>query len=472
MTTVALYLRVSTEEQATQGFSIDHQRDRLIAYCISQGWEDYRLYIDDGFTGTKLDRPAMNRLIKHVREGKISMVVVYKLDRLSRKQKDVLQLLEDVFERNDVAFKSATEPFDTSTPLGKAMIGILAVFAQLERDMIIERTTSGRRMRIRQGRWSGGRVPFGYRWDKPSQQLIIVPEKAEIVRQIYRMYLQGKSRLELADWFAERVTEIKVDHNGIKSMLARIIYTGKLPNGPADIADGQHEEIISQELFDMVQNETTKRRQGLTPVGTYLLSGLCLCGVCGGPVIRILSKRQTHIYTYYACKDQHVRARGRKGQGYCKLGYFPQEKLEAIIVSKIRSTAIDMEDLRAEIEISTDERVQSQVAFTAIEERLTKIDQRLNRWYDAFEEGLLNPSQLKERIRTLEDEKKALLSQRETLVDASPGPGRKEIWVDLMRIIDQSWDDMDFEDHQAVLRAAIKKIILSPKHNSEIVWNV
>lgn len=152
----AIYVRVSTEEQAEQGYSIDVQKERLIAFCKSQGWEDYKLYIDDGYTGTNTNRPALKRLIRHIEAKKVHTVVVYKLDRLSRKQKDVLSLIEDVFEKNNVAFASSSEKFDTSTAFGKAMIGILAVFAQLERDMIIERTTSGRRQKISKGIWSGG----------------------------------------------------------------------------------------------------------------------------------------------------------------------------------------------------------------------------------------------------------------------------------------------------------------------------
>src|SRR5579875_2069397 len=134
---VALYCRVSTEEQAVSGFSIDHQKERLIAYCKSQGWDNFSIYVDDGCTGTNLDRPQMQRLIRDVQAGLINTVLVYKLDRLSRKQKDVLYLLEDLFERHQVVFRSATEPFDTSTSLGRAMIGILAVFGQLERDTIV-----------------------------------------------------------------------------------------------------------------------------------------------------------------------------------------------------------------------------------------------------------------------------------------------------------------------------------------------
>lgn len=276
----ALYIRVSTEEQAEHGFSIDAQKERLVAFSKSQGWENHKLYIDDGYTGTKMERPALKKMIRHIEEGKIHTVVVYKLDRLSRKQKDVLQLLEDVFEKNDVKFRSATEPFDTSTPFGKAMLGVLAVFAQLDRDMIIERTTTGRRTKVSQGDWYGGRVPFGYTWNKESKLLEIVPEEARIVKEIFNMYLQGHSRLSIAEWAASRTDERTIDHSTIRDMVARPIYAGNLINA-GNINSGKHEAIIDQETWDRAQAETLKRKEGAATIGEYLLTGLLKCGICG-----------------------------------------------------------------------------------------------------------------------------------------------------------------------------------------------
>lgn len=469
--TVALYCRVSTDEQAQQGFSIDHQRERLIAYCHSQGWDDYRLYIDDGYTGTNLDRPELSRMLQHIEGGQIQTVVVYKLDRLSRRQKDALYLLEDVFDRRGCSFKSATEPFDTSTPLGKAMLGILAVFAQLERDTIIERTTSGRRTRIRRGLWYGGRPPFGYRWDRERQQLIIVPEHAEIVRQIYKQYLQGKSLSELADWFALRVSVVKLDHNGIRRLLERIVYTGHLSTGTQETVKGRHEAVISNELFALAQNEAARRRNGATPLGTYLLSGLCRCGVCGGTVIRINMRARGHSYNYYVCKNQHVRRRERKGLGYCRLGYQRQEPLEQKIVDAVRHTALNLEDFRDELCKPGIEYLDALAARANIERQLAALDTKLNRWYDAFEEGILNPSQLRERVRALEEEKKKSQLLLEEIADVSQ-PAQTDRLFDLLRLIDQAWDVMEFDERQAVLRAAIDKIVLRSDQEPEIVWNV
>ena len=141
---VAIYVRVSTTNQAEEGYSIDEQIDKLEAYCKIKDWTVYKVYTDGGFSGSNTDRPALEKLIKDANKKKIDTVLVYKLDRLSRSQKDTLFLIEDIFIKNGIEFLSLQENFDTSTPFGKAMIGLLSVFAQLEREQIKERMQLGK----------------------------------------------------------------------------------------------------------------------------------------------------------------------------------------------------------------------------------------------------------------------------------------------------------------------------------------
>ena len=160
---VGIYVRVSTPEQAVNGHSIDEQIERTQKYCDAMNWTVYKVYTDAGFTGSNTARPAMQNLIKDVRDGKINKVLVYKLDRLSRSQKDTLMLIEDIFLANNVDFVSMSENFDTATPFGRAMIGILAVFAQLEREQIKERMAMGKIARAKQGKFHGSaKIPIGY----------------------------------------------------------------------------------------------------------------------------------------------------------------------------------------------------------------------------------------------------------------------------------------------------------------------
>lgn len=126
----ALYIRVSTREQI-ENYSIPSQKERLEAFCKSKGWDVHDFYIDGGYSGSNTDRPDLQRMLSDIKN--FDVVVVYKLDRLSRSQRDTMELIEDKFLKNDVEFVSITETIDTSTPFGRAMIGILSVFAQLER---------------------------------------------------------------------------------------------------------------------------------------------------------------------------------------------------------------------------------------------------------------------------------------------------------------------------------------------------
>ena len=139
----ALYIRVSTDSQAEEGYSIDAQKEQLAAYCTMKGLKDYEFYIDGGWSGSNIERPEIQRLIKDCEDGRISHVVVFKLDRLSRSQKDTLYLIEDVFNPNEVSFVSLNESMDTATPMGRLMLGILSAFAQLERENIRLRTRMG-----------------------------------------------------------------------------------------------------------------------------------------------------------------------------------------------------------------------------------------------------------------------------------------------------------------------------------------
>ncbi len=471
---VAIYIRVSTEEQAQQGFSIEAQKERLIAFCKSQGWDEYILYIDDGYTGTNLNRPALKRMIRNIEEKKVDTVLVYKLDRLGRKQLDVLHLLEEVFEKNNAAFKSTTEPFDTSTPLGKAMLGILAVFAQLERDMIIERTTSGRRQRFSQGQWYGGPVPFGYSWNKETQKLEVLPEEAHIVREIYQQYLQGQSLLAIADWAAARTKARSFDHSIIRDMLSRPLYLGKLVNNGV-IVEGQHEAIIEPDTWYAVQRERDRRRDGLTPVGEYLLTGLLQCSQCGGPIVHVKRKAKTagkdYIYEFYACKNQHVRSRERLGEK-CSLGYQHRSQVEEFVINQIKETAVNPERVTEIMEQKKDHSSNNESAVKTLKEKLQLVIEGLDNLYDAIQSGEIKASNVSGRIKKLEEEREAIETQLEDLKDEMPQFRDTQEMQFLIRQIGEAWDYLTFDEQKMMVRRIIKKIVLNKKKSPTVYWNI
>ncbi|MFW9770328.1 MAG: recombinase family protein [Candidatus Thorarchaeota archaeon] len=190
------YTRVSTDEQRNEGQSIDNQAARIQAYAESQGWDLIDIYSDEGHSGKSIDRPELARLLADLETTEIDIVLVYKVDRLTRRQRDLWTLLEDNFEKNEVGFKSVSEPFDTTTATGKAFLSMIGTFAQLERDTIAERTADTLKHKKSNGEWIG-RVPFGYRIGE-NGKLEKDPDEQRIIRRIRRMRSRGKTIREIS----------------------------------------------------------------------------------------------------------------------------------------------------------------------------------------------------------------------------------------------------------------------------------
>ncbi|MCL2002465.1 MAG: recombinase family protein [Oscillospiraceae bacterium] len=271
----ALYIRVSTDAQREEGYSIDAQKQMLEAHCTSRGIKDYDFYIDGGYTGSNIQRPELQRLLNDAKTGAIDSVIVYRLDRLSRSQKDTLYIIEDVLNPHNVDFTSINEHMDTSTPMGRLMLGILSAFAQLERENIRERTRMGMTERVKSGLWmGGGRIPFGYDYDKESG--ILVPNQdAETVRNIYALYIKGYSLNRIARMVGLKYEKLAYQILTRKSNAGFITYNG-------EEYLGQHEPIISLETYEDAMECMRRRSAKKLSTSEYLLTGLLYCGKCGG----------------------------------------------------------------------------------------------------------------------------------------------------------------------------------------------
>jgi len=194
------YIRVSTEEQAREGISLENQEAKIKAYCESQDWELVEVFSDEGFSGKDMKREGLKNLLIFLEADQVNVVVVYKTDRLTRKQRHLYQLLEDTFEKKGVGFKSVTEPFDTTTAMGKGFLGMLGVFAQLEGDLISERTREALRYKISLGEPVGS-PPLGY--EAKDKDLSGIDKEFEVVE--YSRSLKRK-RLSLRQ-IANRLNE-------------------------------------------------------------------------------------------------------------------------------------------------------------------------------------------------------------------------------------------------------------------------
>ena len=283
-------LRESLTDHQRENYSISEQTSRLQAFCQAKDITIGKIYTDGGYSGGNLNRPALREMLSHLKE--YDVVIVYKLDRLSRSQKDTLLLIEDYFLASKVDFISVCENFDTSTPLGRAMIGMLSVFAQLEKDQITERFTMGRIARAKNGYYHGGSTaPTGY--DYVDGRLVINEEEARQVQELYERFRQGHSIHDCWQYMKSRYHTKYGGWNSetlVRNVLRNEVYIGKVKFNQQSYP-GNHRPIIREELFREVQkllqdrsqkdfsSGSSSRKAPFTP--RTLLSGLLYCGRCG-----------------------------------------------------------------------------------------------------------------------------------------------------------------------------------------------
>jgi site-specific DNA recombinase len=234
---VGVYVRVSTEEQAKEGISLDAQVQRCKSFCDARGWKVYQIYTDAGFSAGSMKRPALTNLLKDISEKKIDVLLVYKIDRFSRNLKDLISLLDDL-KKKEVNFTSVTEQIDTTTAMGEAFFQIIGVFAQLERGMVKERVEMAFDKKISSGEVLN-RAPIGYLYR--SGKLVVDKANAENVRQIFEMWAASINYKEISSNFGIPVSTLyEIVKN--PTYIGKVRYRGKL-------YPGSHKSIIEESLF-------------------------------------------------------------------------------------------------------------------------------------------------------------------------------------------------------------------------------
>lgn len=391
---VAIYVRVSTTNQAEEGYSIDEQKDKLTAYCKIKDWAIYNIYTDGGFTGSNTRRPALEQLVKDAKAKKFDTVLVYKLDRLSRSQKDTLYLIEDIFLDNGIDFVSLLENFDTSTPFGKAMVGILSVFAQLEREQIKERMQLGKLGRAKSGKsmmWA--KVALGYDYHKETGEMTINSWQAVTVSSIYDWYLSGKSITKIRDALNENYPKNPAwSYRIVRQILDNPVYCG-YNQYKGEIYKGNHEPIISKEVWDKVQEELKIRQRTAAEKSNprpfqakYMLSGIAQCGYCHAPLKIIMGaiRKDGTRFIRYECYQRHP----RKTKGVtvynnnqkCHSGSYSKEELELHVLHEINKLQNDTNYLDEIFSDNNTESIDRESYKKQIEELSKKIS-RLNDLY-------------------------------------------------------------------------------------------
>ncbi|MBR1760901.1 MAG: recombinase family protein [Schwartzia sp.] len=459
MKRAALYIRVSTQEQAQEGYSVGAQKERLIAYCKAHDWLISDIYVDGGFSGSNLNRPGMQKLMEET--DKFDVVLVYKLDRLSRSQRDTLFLIEETFLPNHVDFVSMQESFDTATPFGKAMIGLLAVFAQLEREQIKERTKMGRIERAKSGLYhGGGRIPIGYDYDEKDGKLHINVYEAVQVQKIFDWYLAGASihniqnRLHKAN-YTNRYGSYKC-WSCIRNILDNSTYTGTLHFGEV-VVENAHEAIITKEQFAAVQairKKQPEQHPGSHFQSRHLLTGLVFCGHCGGRYyVRHVGK-----YIYYACYSRTKQTPNMVKDPNCKNKYWKKDKLEALVESRVREI-LRSPEMAAEIAAAKKPKPVSGNKNAEIEKRVKAIDKQIGKMMELYQRDDIPPEVLGDSINKLYNEKTALVA---TLVpEESHDVMPFDLAEELLKDAAQVWDFADEDQKRRILQSLVTRIVLT-----------
>ena len=435
----AIYIRVSTDAQREEGYSIDEQKEKLQALCISKGFKDYEFYVDGGFTGSNIDRPEMQRLIADVKAGRIENVVVYKLDRLSRSQKDTLYLIEDVFNPHGVDFISLTESIDTSTPNGRMMIGILSAFAQLERENIRERTRMGMKGRVKEGKWmGGGRIPFGYDYDK-TKGILVPNDNADKVRQIYDLYLQGYSTNRIAQMLGLKYDRLATQILTRKSNIGIIEYNGVE-------YQGQHEPLISLETYQRAMDYMQERSTTRSAESNYLLTGLIVCGKCGGKM----------RYQKWGKHD-------------CKICCYSQDKSKPHLVkdpncdnmklwaSELESGVIrDLFDFAYRNKTLTDPGLARESILEILHKQYDEVSKQIKRLYNLY------ATSENELLLTTIDENRAKLANLQKQIEAEKHRSYQSTKVmgvqRSLEKIQETWPHMTQKEQKNIMQACIEKV--------------
>ena len=309
---VAIYIRVSTMHQIDRD-SLPMQRKDLIAYCtLILNTENYTIFEDAGYSGKDINRPQYQKMMSQIRSGAFTHLLVWKIDRISRNLLDFSQMYAEL-KKLDVVFVSKSEQFDTSTAIGEAMLKIILVFAELERNMTSERVKATMFSRANNGLWNGGKIPLGYGLGEKKNEFVIIGKEAELVKTIFNKYEELKSLTLTTYWLNENGYTSKKGNDftpvSVGKILNNAFYVGTYIYGHGRdsivITQKHHQAIITQEQYNNVQSilrdniRLNPKRKKLKH--NHIFQGLIVCGVCENVMSPTIINKKRLSYSNYRC---------------------------------------------------------------------------------------------------------------------------------------------------------------------------
>lgn len=463
------YTRVSTDKQADEGFGLDIQNNVLLDYCKRNRIENLAIFTDDGYTGTKMERPALQGIIKMITDfnnGKskirIGTMIIPKIDRLGRTMLGTLQFIQDYIvcskdsmgstvNRNeeDINFISVEENYcriEKNNPQGKFLLMLFASLAEFDRDLIVQKLKRGRQARAASGKWQGGgKPPYGYTYDVKKGELFVVPEQAAKVREVFRLYIEEKlSPQKIADRLGFTSEKVVTD------ILKRKLLAGYITRNGEEYL-GIHEPIISLETWLDAQDEMESRKV-VRGDSNYLLSGLLVCGECGAKMRYQKWNKHTGECKLICYSQQGSKSYLVKDENCDNEKYWQSDVENAVIAELFRLTYLGNEDNK--------KTAQEFNPIKALDAELKKEKKKLSRYYTLFAEGIGDDTILRENMQTCQKRIGELENQLQSEIEQIEIKRKVSKAKKIFRTLEGTWEHMTQAEKQSVCRELIEDVVI------------
>jgi len=478
MVSTGIYVRVSTDEQAREGYSIRAQQEKLKAYATLKEWHIYGIYVDEGISGKDIDgRPEIKRLITDIESGKVTNVLVFKIDRLTRSTKNLIELM-DLFNVHDCAFNSLSESIDTSTASGRMFLKIVGIFAEFERENLAERLRLGFERKAREGySLACAKQAYGYNRQKGNKTLEVNETEAEIVKRIFDMYLNSDyTYYKIAHTLTAQNVPTKTGKRWatatVKEILKNPIYIGKVRYSVRDTsryfeADGWHTPIIDETTFYEVQDKMSKvRRVSNTkrPTAGVYFAGVLYCIKCGCKFSPKWDYRHTNTqrrvevgnprelaFPSYRCHN------ALKNMG-CTSKSVSHKKLEDAFLQHIAK----IPDVSADDISQTDNTTQPShsAEIATITAEITLIERKTKEIMGVFMSGELEFSEYKTMTTVGNERRKELETRLDQLHKAQENKRIRYNQSEIVANVLTHWQVMDNAERQQFVQKFVEKIVI------------
>lgn len=436
------YMRVSTEKQVEEGNGLESQKRDILEYCQRNEFTVTDWYIDDGYTGANMNRPELQRLITDCSRKKISCVVAFKLDRLSRGMVDGLYIIEKIFQPNGVQFKCVHDSVSYDSPMEQAYTQMMAVFAQLDKNTMMLRMHGGMLERVKQGYWmGGGNLPYCYSYSKEQGILVPIPERAEQARKALELFISGCSDDKIKDICGFKIESV------VRKVLTSVVNIGMIPY-KGKIYQGRHEPIFDRERFELAKELRQSRRKNKASCITEpnLLTGLCYCGVCG---CAMRYQKWTHGKHKIYCMSRNK-----------AMAYLPNHNPDC---SNSLEWADDIEEqveremLKISLDLSSYKPKEKETKLDIMQSQLDKEQTKLKRLYGLYADGNDTVlSMIKELEGNISAIKENIAEERKNFSARQ----KNAIVYDEIKKLADVWDSIDKKQKNMILKTIIDKIII------------